>query len=598
MADAAPANLSPFAVFRNRNFSLMWSGQLVSTMGSALTSLAASIYVYRITNSALSVGLMLMATAAPSLLVGLFAGVFVDRYDRKKIMITADVLRGVLVFLIPFLVPLGVAWLYIIVALTSAIGQFFDPAYESVLPEAASDEELAAANSLIAISSFGSTAIGFAASGLIASAADISWAFYFDAVSFMFSAGCIYLLTLKKFEAEGQTSASAVLNNLKAGVGELFRTPMLRSLYASHVPIYLAFGLVNALLLPFALRALHATEFEYGLQEGITSLGFVASSLLVAGIFDRMREGAWMALGFLGMALAGIVYSFMYSIPLAILAVGISGFCNAPASIGKRLVVQRNTPREMRGRVNSVFFVTRDVLFLIGMGLAGLADLIDVRLLYLAGSLVILVGAVLVLVLPGLRQERAEWQQALRLLRAAPSAPGISAGAGRPAMPADVDALIGAVPALSILTGKECADLVRASRVLDVPAGTPILRRGEAGDSAYFILSGRVAAGLTSEDGDYHSLETMTVGDLFGEIAALTGATRRADVVALDAARMLQITAEALRHLMSKPALSALILAKMTERLSISSRYELPRFAGFDQQVMRDLRTAPVPEEA
>lgn len=69
MTEAAPAPLSPFAVFRNRNFSLMWTGQLISTIGSALTSLAASIYVFRLTNSALSVGLMLIATAAPSLLV-------------------------------------------------------------------------------------------------------------------------------------------------------------------------------------------------------------------------------------------------------------------------------------------------------------------------------------------------------------------------------------------------------------------------------------------------------------------------------------------------------------------------------------------------
>src|SRR5512143_2795279 len=163
---------SPFSVFRHRNFTLMWVGQLVSTIGSALTSLAASIMVFRQTNgSALSVGLMLMATAAPSLLVGLVAGVFVDRFDRRKIMIIADILRAALVFLIPFLVQVNVVWLYVIVMLTSAIGQFFDPAYESVLPEVASEEELAAANSLIAISSFGSTAIGFAASGLIASAA-------------------------------------------------------------------------------------------------------------------------------------------------------------------------------------------------------------------------------------------------------------------------------------------------------------------------------------------------------------------------------------------------------------------------------------------
>ncbi len=129
---------SPFAVFRNRNFSLIWSGQLVSTIGSALTSLAASILVYRATNgSALSVGLMLMATAAPSLLVGLIAGVFVDRYDRRRIMITADLLRAVLVFLIPLMVPSSIVWLYVLVMLTSTVGQFFDPAYESVLPEVA-----------------------------------------------------------------------------------------------------------------------------------------------------------------------------------------------------------------------------------------------------------------------------------------------------------------------------------------------------------------------------------------------------------------------------------------------------------------------------
>ena len=74
-------SLSPFAVFRNSNFTNIWTGQLVSTMGTALTSLAASIYVFRLTNSAMSVGLMLIATAVPSLFIGLVAGVFVDPVD-------------------------------------------------------------------------------------------------------------------------------------------------------------------------------------------------------------------------------------------------------------------------------------------------------------------------------------------------------------------------------------------------------------------------------------------------------------------------------------------------------------------------------------
>src|SRR5919199_2412032 len=122
---ASTSRPSPFAVFRNRPFTLLWTAQLISTTGSALTSLAASILVFRLTGSALSVGLMLMATALPTVFVGLIAGVVVDRFDRKRIMIAADLIRAVLVCAIPFLLPSGVAWLYIIVMLSSAVGQFF-----------------------------------------------------------------------------------------------------------------------------------------------------------------------------------------------------------------------------------------------------------------------------------------------------------------------------------------------------------------------------------------------------------------------------------------------------------------------------------------
>jgi len=588
---AAPApRLSPFAVFRNRNFSRIWTGQLISTMGSALTSLAASIYVFRLTGSAMSVGFMLMATAAPSLLVGLFAGVLVDRFDRKRIMITADLIRAVLVFLIPFLVPHSVIWLYVIVMLTSAIGQFFDPAQESVLPEVASEEELAAANSLMAISSFGSTAIGFAASGLIASAADISWAFYLDAISFLCSAICIFLITIKPIQAEGETNAAMVIKNLKFGVRQLLDTPILRSLLISSIPTLLAFGLSNALLLPFALRALKATEFEYGLQEGLTSLGFIAGSLLIAGIFDRMREGAWIATGFIVMGMVSIAYSFTHSIPLAIAIVTISGFFNAPSSIGRRLVVQRNTPREMRGRVNSVFFVSRDVLFLIGMAAAGLADFVDVRIMYFGSAILLLVGGLLVLILPGLRQNKAEWRNALNLLKTAPARTGL--GIGRMALPADLDALVGLLPSLSTLTVKERDGILSQAHVVEAPAGTNIIRHGETGDAAYFILSGRAIAGIAAGEGNYRSLSNMMPGDFFGEIAALTGAARTADVAAAENTSLLQVPAQVLRNLMGNPALGAIFLAKMTERLSRTSINELPRFAGVNQQDARDLRTA------
>ena len=407
MTEAGESKVSAFAVFRNRNFTLLWSGQLVSTIGTSLTSLAASILVYRLTGSALSVGLMLMATVIPTLVVGLIAGVFVDRYDRRRIMIASDVIRGFLVLLIPFLVPYSIVWLYVLIMLTSAVGQFFAPAEESLLPDVASEEELGAANSMLAISSFGSTAIGFAAAGLIASAAAIEWAFYLDALTFLLSAACILAMRVPSYAVDEKTNIKVVMRNLKAGLQYMFDSQILRSLVIVSVPIMVAFGMWNTLLLPFATEALGATEFEYGVQEALTSVGFVVGSLLMAGLVDRLREGQWMALSWLGMGIFGVFYAGATSIPVAFALVTLSGFMNAPGAIGRRLILQRYTEREIRGRVASAYFVSRDVVYLVGMALAGLADVLDVRWMMLAASLLILFGGALAAVLPGLRQPAA-----------------------------------------------------------------------------------------------------------------------------------------------------------------------------------------------
>ena len=580
---------SPFAVFRNRNFTLMWIGQLISTAGTALSSLAASILVYRQTGSALSVGLMLMATALPSIVVGLVAGVFVDRYDRKRIMIAADVLRALIVFVIPFLVPVNILWLYFGIMLISAIGQFYDPAHESILPEVASEEELAAANSLMAISSFGSTAIGFAASGLIASRMPIEWAFYLDAASFLLSGLCILLIRINPIEITEATSVKLVVQNLKIGLKHLFNTPLLRSLFFISIPVLIGFGLSNSLLLPFAERALQATEFEYGLQEALTSIGFVIASLLMVGLADRLREGQWMAIGFFGMAIAGMAYSLTSSVPVAILIVTISGFLNAPAAISRRLVIQRNTPREMRGRVNSAFFVSRDVLFLIGMAAAGLADLIDIRVMYFSSALLVLIGGIMVVFMMGVGSIAVERRRRLGLLRRAPEAPGLAPG--RPATLADLDALTGLLPTLSSLGRGERESLVSQARIVEVPAGTTIIKFGDTSDEAYFILSGKAIAGVVVETGDYRALSTLTPGDFFGEIGALTGSRRTANVVTDEPVTLMRVPAQGLRQLMTVPAISQLVLTKMTERLLQNKITDLPRFAGLDQQSLLELRT-------
>jgi len=195
-AVTAPAP-SMFAVFRRRDFSLLWTAQLVSTAGSALTDLAAGIYVWRVTESTLAVGLTLMVTVLPSLVVGLLAGVFVDRHDRRAVMRATCLVQAVVVALIAIVIgveAIALPGLFALLLVNAGVKQFFDPAHDSLIPEIASDEELAAANSFLSIASFGSTAIGFAGAGLLAGSVGLAWAFLIDAASFLFAAGCISLM--------------------------------------------------------------------------------------------------------------------------------------------------------------------------------------------------------------------------------------------------------------------------------------------------------------------------------------------------------------------------------------------------------------------
>ncbi|TMB53982.1 MAG: MFS transporter [Chloroflexi bacterium] len=329
----------------------------------------------------------------------------------------------------------------------------------------------------------------------------------------------------------------------------------------------------NVLLLPFAVRALHADTSQYGLQEGLTSVGFVIGSLVMARVADRLREGQWLVLSYLGMGLLAFLYSLQSAVGVAIGLIAVSGFLNAPSFVAGRLINQRNTPREMRGRVFSTSYVVRDVVYLVGMGLAGLADVIDVRLLFGASALVVIGAGLLASVLPGLGLPAAEWRRAVSLLRGAAAAPGMAAA--RAATLADVELLGSYVPALSGLTPRDRERLASHARVREAQL-----------------------AGRTSGEGEYRSLSSMERGDVFGEIGALTGSTRTADVVAEEPTTLLEVPAATLKGLMAIPEFGQLVLSKMTERLSrTASLADLPRFGGIDHRELRQLRAEAGGEE-
>jgi CRP-like cAMP-binding protein/sugar phosphate permease len=595
-AVTAPAP-SMFAVFRRRDFSLLWTAQLVSTAGSALTDLAAGIYVWRVTESTLAVGLTLMVTVLPSLVVGLLAGVFVDRHDRRGVMRATCLVQAVVVALIAVVIgidEIALVGLFLLLLVNAGVKQFFDPAHDSLIPEIASDEELAAANSFLSIASFGSTAIGFAGAGLLAGSVGLVWAFVIDAVSFLFAAGCISLMGRYPMPTpEDDASVRVIVDNLRSGLGTLLGTPTIRSLFIVGSFMFFSFGLMNVLLLPFSLKELGATEFQYGLQEGLTSVGFVAGSFFMARFSAKLPEPLWLVVSMVGMGVVGVLYGLSTSIPVAIVLVMVSGFFNAPSSIARSVLLQRNTPREMRGRVFSAFYVMRDVIFVLGMAAAGLADVIGIRQLYIFASGLLFVAAAVTVVAPGLN--RSTWRAAEDRLRDSEALP--AGHEVRPATALDLDRLVGRLAPFGRLTPEQRTSFLSHALVREAPAGTRLVEQGDPASSAYFVLEGSATAGVPVEGG-YRGLSTMVEGDFFGEIAALTGSPRTADVVADVDSLLLEVPADALRATMTVPEVRRLVLAAMTTRLQRTESSDLPRLAGMDQADLRDLRTPRAPVDA
>jgi len=146
------------------------------------------------------------------------------------------------------------------------------------------------------------------------------------------------------------------------------------------------------------------------------------------------------------------------------------------------------------------------------------------------------------------------------------------------------------LPSFSRLSEEQRAAFLQDARIRQVPAGTRVLEHGDVADSAYFILEGRATAGIPEDDG-YRGLTTMGPGDFFGEIAALTGSPRTADVVADTDLTLMEVPAEALRGTMVVPEIRKLVLSTLTSRLLRTEATDLPRLAGIDQESLRDLRT-------
>ncbi|MEZ4660658.1 MAG: MFS transporter [Caldilineaceae bacterium] len=205
--DAVDAKASEVGVrdlLRIANFRWLWLGQLISDFGDAITQLTLVLLINRMTGGSTSaIANLLIALALPHATVGLVAGVFVDRWDRKRVMIVSDLLRGILVLAF---ILVGVQtdgadnrlWLlYTIAFLLSAVGAFFTPARSAIIPNVAPQEGLLAANTLSQTSMVGVRVVGTAAAGVLVGVLGVfAPAFVIDAITYFVSMWMISRIAL------------------------------------------------------------------------------------------------------------------------------------------------------------------------------------------------------------------------------------------------------------------------------------------------------------------------------------------------------------------------------------------------------------------
>ncbi|MFA5315425.1 MAG: MFS transporter, partial [Candidatus Omnitrophota bacterium] len=157
-------------ILRNRNFSLLWLAQIISQFGDRLDQMALIALVYRYAPGSTTQMAKIMAfTIAPVFLIGPLAGVYVDRWDRRRTMVVCDILRGILILLIPFwLMRLPSLWpVYIVVFVVFSIARFYVPAKMSIIPDLVKADDLLLANSLVNTTGMVAAMLGFGLGGIL-----------------------------------------------------------------------------------------------------------------------------------------------------------------------------------------------------------------------------------------------------------------------------------------------------------------------------------------------------------------------------------------------------------------------------------------------
>ncbi len=399
-------------VMKNRNFFLLWLGQTISQIGDRLGQMALIGFVYlRAPGSTLEIAKILSFTIIPVFLIGPVAGVYVDRWDRRRTMYVCDFFRAVLVLAIPLFLFYAkyLSPIYLIIFIVFSIGRFFVPAKMSIIPDLVESKDLLMANSLVNTTGMIAAILGFGISGVVVEWLGAKSGFYLDALSFLVSGTLIFLIAKKSAAAMNLKKVSqeivevirkSVIQEIKEGILYFIQNKDIRFTSGVIFTLWSALGAVYVVLIVFVQKTLHSATKDLGLLIMFLGIGLFSGSLIYGRFGQRFSHYKTI---FVSLILSGIMLVCfalgIHRYPYFLVAAALSwllGLLISPIMIASNTIVHNASDTGMRGKIFSSLEIVMHLGFLLFMFISGiLAEKYShVLILIIVGCLVSILGVI------------------------------------------------------------------------------------------------------------------------------------------------------------------------------------------------------------
>jgi MFS family permease len=359
------------------DFWKFWAGQTISNLGNSVTLFALPLLIFKLTGSAFNLGLMSAAQFVPYLLFGLVLGAWVDRVDRKRLMIRADIGRAALIATIPLMAEIGELrtwWIYAVGFLSSTLTICFDGAQFAAIPSLVETDDLVTANGRIQASFSAASVVGPIIGGVLISVIPVETVLYIDAASFLISAGSISLIR-RSFNMSNKEDhpATRLRDDIVEGLRYVLGHPVLRNISIMMALINFVGASIYAQLVLFASDQLGATDAQIGWLFAADAIGVVFFSLAAGMLrkrwsFSRVALGSLM-LGGITIAIFSQLTNYWLAVPVFSIGAGLGIMFNINTGSLRQAIV----PNHMLGRVISIASVMAWSAIPLGSLLGGIA---------------------------------------------------------------------------------------------------------------------------------------------------------------------------------------------------------------------------------